>query len=239
MTANLITADIISHANPLKAKLLQRFFKTNPGEYAEGDLFLGLTVPQSRAIAKKFKSAPLSEIKKLLSSKYHEVRLVSLLLLTQLFQKSNLEVQTEIYNFYLASTKYINNWDLVDLSAPNIVGEYLLSQNNYQPLIHLTRSDDLWERRIAILATFAFLKHGNSLPTYKISDLLLQDRHDLIHKAVGWLLRESGKRVSHEELCKFLETRAHIMPRTMLRYSLEHFPPTKRQHFMSLKFNNK
>jgi len=217
--------------NPQKAAILQRFFKTGKGEYAEGDIFSGLTVPQSRVIAKKYKDLELSEIENLLHSKIHEERLIALLILIEHFKKNKHE-QKEIFEMYLQNTKYINNWDLVDLSAPNVVGMYLADKKR-NVLYELAKSHNLWEKRISILSTLAFIvKKNEYVDTFKISDILLRDEHDLIHKAVGWMLREVGKRISQEKEEEFLKTRYKIMPRTMLRYAIERFEEGKRKKYL-------
>lgn len=222
-------------ADPIKAKFLLRFFKTGKGEYAEGDLFLGLTVPHSRVIAKNFKGLALKDIKQLLKSKYHEERLIALLILTYQFQKGNPEIQKNIFELYLASTKYINNWDLVDLSAPKIVGKYL-SDKDRSILYKLVKSDYIWERRITILATLYFIvEQQEYTDTFALIDLLLDDKHDLIHKSTGWMLREVGKRVSKEVLVEYLKPRYTKMPRTMLRYAIERFPQEERIKYLEGK----
>ena len=219
-------------SNPKKAVFLQRFFKTGKGQYAEGDKFLGISVPNQRMIAKKFSSLTLPEIEKLLSSPIHEERLISLFILIDKFKKGNEKVQEEIFNFYLKSTKQINNWDLVDSSAHKIVGEYLFKTKNYELLKKLAESKNIWERRIAMIATYQFILNGTSKTTYEIANMLLNDRHDLIHKSVGWMLRESGKKVSESELQDFLKTRYKSMPRTMLRYAIERFPQELRLKYL-------
>jgi len=219
-------------SNPKKAVFLQRFFKTGKGQYAEGDKFLGITVPIQRTIARKFKDLPLPEVEDLLKSPIHEERLVALLILTEKFKKGNEKAREEIFNLYLKSTKYINNWDLVDLSAYKIVGEYLLKNHKDKVLNELAKSKNIWERRIAMVATYQFIINGNSKTTYEIANMLLNDRHDLIHKSVGWMLRESGKKVSEMELQEFLKTRYKIMPRTMLRYAIERFPQEIRLKYL-------
>lgn len=218
-------------ANKEKATFLQRFFKTAKGEYAEGDLFLGLTVPQARIVARKYKDLSLPEIEKLLHSKFHEERLIALLILVQSFNARKFD-QKEIVDVYLKNTKYINNWDLVDVSAPNILGMYLLDRDR-SVLCKLSKSADLWEKRISILATLAFIvKQKEYIDTFNIADVLLEDPHDLIHKAVGWMLREVGKRVSQETEEEFLRFRYKKMPRTMLRYAIERFDADKRKKYL-------
>ena len=208
--------------NPKKAKILQGFFKTGKGEYGEGDVFLGISVPDSRKISLKYKDLPPSDIEKLLESKIHEERLIALLILVHNFQHTN--EKQKIYNFYLKHTKYINNWDLVDLSAHYIVGAYL----NDKPkniLLKLAKSKSIWDKRIAIISTYYFIRNQKSAEwTFKISEILLNDKHDLIHKAVGWMLREVGKNISQKVEEEFLIKYYKKMPRTMLRYAIERFP---------------
>ncbi len=216
--------------NTEKAKILAGFFKTGKGEYGEGDEFLGITVPESRKIAKKYTALPLSEIFLLLQNKIHECRLVALLILIEKFKSSGSLQQKEIVDFYLRNTKYINNWDLVDLSADKIIGAYLFDKD--KTLIHqLTKSNNLWERRIAIISTFYFIKKNKFNETIQITELLLNDKHDLIHKAVGWMLREVGKRNKTVEE-EFLKKHYKTMPRTMLRYAIEKFPEEERKEYL-------
>ena len=219
-------------SNPQKAKVLQGFFKTGKGEYGEGDIFLGLTVPQSRKIAIKYKEISFDEIKKLLQSKIHEERLIALLILVHRFEKGTDADKNKVYNYYLKNTKYINNWDLVDLSADKIVGHYLLDKSK-NVLFKLARSNNLWERRISIVATYQFIKDGRYQETLTISKMLLNDTHDLIHKAVGWMLREVGKQSSQEILEDFLKKHYKQMPRTMLRYAIERLPEKLRKMYLS------
>jgi 3-methyladenine DNA glycosylase AlkD len=212
------------------AKFLQGFFKTGAGQYGEGDIFLGIRVPAVRMLAKEYKDVPLNKVSTLLKSPYHEIRLFSLISLVYAFSEANEAAQNKIYITYLANTRYINNWDLVDLSAPNIVGAYLFTRNR-KPLYQLAKSKSLWERRIAILATFYFIKNKQFDDALKIAEILLQDKEDLIHKAVGWMLREIGKRdIKSEET--FLQKHCRIMPRTMLRYAIERFTPSKRKMYL-------
>ena len=218
------------HAHPEKAKILQQFFKTGKGEYGEGDVFLGLTVPQVRAIALQFKILALSDIKQLLKSTIHEERLIALFILVHQFQKGNEFAKQAVYEFYLHHTKRINNWDLVDLSAPKIVGSYLLHTPK-EILYTLAKSKSVWERRIAIIATITFIQDNSYDDTLHIAKLLLNDPHDLIHKAVGWMLREIGKRSLKTEET-FLHQYYKYMPRTMLRYAIERFPEHKRQAYL-------
>lgn len=219
-------------ADPKKARILAGFFKTGKGEYGEGDQFLGIAVPLQRKIAKQFSDLELFEIEKLLSSDIHEERLTSLLILVSKFEKGNEKTKDKIYQFYLKNTKKINNWDLVDLSAPKISGAYLLKNKEQRKILYkLARSKNLWERRIAIISTFAFLREDQFEDTFKISEILLEDRHDLIHKAVGWMLREVGNRNRKAEE-KFLQKYYRQMPRTMLRYAIEKFDRDKKEFYM-------
>ncbi len=219
-------------ANPAKAKALQRFFKTGQGEYAEGDVFAGLTVPQSRILAKKFGSLSLSDARKLLRSKIHEERLIALLILVEQFGQGEGGIQKQIVKLYLANTKYINNWDLVDLSAPKILGAATFRGSPSKSLFtRLARSKSLWERRVAMLATLAFIQKKHFAETLRLAKILLKDDHDLMHKAVGWMLREVGKRDQEVEE-KFLKKYYKTMPRTMLRYAIERCPEKLRKKYL-------
>lgn len=231
MTVEIIRTKLQKLADKEKAKILQRFFKTGPGEYGEGDIFLGVNVPMLRKLAKEHDAIPLNETIQLLKSPIHEERLLALLLLVRVFSKGDEALQKKIYDLYLKHTRYINNWDLVDLTAPNIVGTYLLDKSR-KPLYALAKSNDLWKRRIAILATLSFIRQNDFDDTLKISNTLLTDEHDLIHKAVGWMLREVGKRslVSEE---RFLQQHYRKMPRTALRYAIERFPEAKRKKYLN------
>ena len=228
--SNLIK-DINKLKNPQKAQLLARFFKTGKGEYGEGDVFLGLTVPRQRAIAKKYTKLTLADLRKLLNSKFHEYRLISLLILTEKYKKADNQEKNKIAGFYLKNTKKINNWDLVDLSAHKILGDYLLDKDK-KIIFQLAKSENLWERRISILTTFYFIGKGEFEDSLKIAEILLNDKQDLIHKAVGWMLREIGKRDT-KTLTGFLEKYYKRMPRTMLRYAIEKFDDSKRKTFLN------
>jgi 3-methyladenine DNA glycosylase AlkD len=230
--ANLIDIkkEILKAADPSKAKLLQGFFKTGQGEYGEGDIFLGITVPEQRKIARKYKDLGLKEIQELLNSKFHEHRLIALLILIEKYDKT--DDKKEIVDFYLKNTMNINNWDLVDLSSHKILGDYLLDKDR-SILFKLARSEDLWEKRISIISTFAFINKNQSEDSFKIAEILLNDKHDLIHKAVGWMLREVGKRVSQDAEEEFLKKHYKNMPRTMLRYAIERFDEDKRQFYLN------
>jgi len=221
--------------NKEKAKLLMRFFKTGHGEYGEGDFFLGITVPMSRTVARKYGELLFADLAKLLKNKYHEARLVALLILVHKYKQAKKDSEKKkIFDFYMSQTKYINNWDLVDLSAGYIAGDYLLNKDK-KILLELAKSENLWERRIAIISTFAFIYAKEYKWTFKIAGILIKDKHDLIHKAVGWMLREVGKRVSEKELEKFLDKNTKKMPRTMLRYAIERLPEPRRRHYLKLK----
>jgi len=221
--------DLRSFQRPGKAKILMRFFKTGKGEYGEGDEFLGLMTDETRSVAKKYFDLPLADISKLLASKLHEERVVAVMILAKRFNKADLSGKKEIYDFYFENISGINNWDLVDSSAPIIVGGYLyLSGETREVLYKLVKSNNLWKKRIAMMATFYFIKERDFSDALKIAEILVNDSHDLIHKAVGWMLREVGNRdIGTEE--KFLEKYYKQMPRTMLRYAIEKFPEEKRQ----------
>lgn len=220
-------------ADPAQAAILMRFFKTGPGQYGEGDRFLGLKVPLQRQVAARHRDLPHRDILALLASPWHEHRLTALLIWVGRYETGRDDRgRAEIYDAYLAHTACVNNWDLVDLSAPNIVGAHLLRRDR-TILQRLAGSASLWERRIAIVATFAFIRQGESRETFAIAETLLADPHDLIHKAAGWMLREVGKRVSAAELTAFLEGRRRRMPRTMLRYAIERFPPEERARLLA------
>jgi 3-methyladenine DNA glycosylase AlkD len=215
-----------------QAKLLQRFFKTGQGQYGEGDIFLGIKVPAQRELAKKYQDTPLSDLTMLLQSKIHEHRLVALLIAVQQFSKGDAKKKNEIFKFFINNSKQINNWDLVDVTVPKTVGYYLLDHpKEIKILYEFARSKNLWQRRIAIIATFPLIKNKNFDNTFKISKILLSDPHDLIHKAVGWMLREVGK-INQPEEEKFLQQYYKIMPRTMLRYAIEKFPEKKRLGYL-------
>jgi len=219
-----------SLANPEIAEHSRRFFKTAEGEYGFGDKFLGIRVPVIRQAVKRFETTPLSVAEKLLKSEYHEVRLYALLLLVFRFSKSSVDKQDEIYHLYLRNTRYVNNWDLVDSSAHYIVGAYLENKDR-SVLYDLSKSNSLWERRIAIISTFCFIRKNQFGDTLRISERLLSDQEDLIHKAVGWMLREVGKRDLAIEVA-FLKAHYQKMPRTMLRYAIEKFSKEERQKYL-------
>jgi len=230
MTSSQIQKRLRQFATKEKAALLQRFFKTGPGQYGEGDKFLGVVVPDLRKVMKEFRDAPLAEVTHLLRSEWHEDRMLALLVLVDQFERGDEALRDQIYSLYRKNTRYINNWDLVDLSAPVIVGGFLLERDK-DILFKLARSANLWERRIAVMATFCFIRKGIYDCTLAITEMLLSDREDLIHKAAGWMLREIGKR---DKACEqdFLKDHYHNMPRTMLRYAIEKFSSHEREDYL-------
>ncbi|KAF0205048.1 MAG: DNA alkylation repair [Gallionellaceae bacterium] len=230
-TLSAIQSHLRNIADPATALISQRFFKTAPGQYGAGDVFLGIKVPTLRALVKIFRDTPSKTIAALLKSQFHEERLFALLLLIDFYQRGNTDDKKQAYDLYLAHTAYINNWDLVDVSAPNIVGDFLADKSR-QVLYEFVASESLWERRIAIIATFHFIRRNEFADTLRLAEHLLDDPHDLIHKAVGWMLREVGKRdLAAEE--GFLQRHYRIMPRTMLRYAIERLPETRRRQYLN------
>ena len=229
-----IRAELRALAAPDTALIQQRFFKTGPGQYGEGDVFLGIKMPVLRALAKQQRDVSLATIQALLDSEYHEERLFALLLLMQRYQAADESGKQAAFDLYLGNTAHINNWDLVDVSAPHIVGRHL-EQRSRALLDTLARSPLLWERRIAIVATFHFIRRNDCADTLRLARILLRDEHDLMHKAVGWMLREAGKR-DLAALESFLQTHQREMPRTMLRYAIERFEPPLRKRYLQGKF---
>jgi 3-methyladenine DNA glycosylase AlkD len=233
MSLKKIKEELQQFGNPLQAKVLQGFFKTGKGEYGEGDVFRGIKIPVLRKLAKKYQDMTCAEVEKLLTSKFHEGRMLSLLLMMGHYSKADDAGKKQIYIMYLRNTRFINNWDLVDVTAPHIVGRYLMDKSR-EPLYRLARSKMLWERRIAIIATFHYIRQNTFDDTLKIASMLIDDLHDLMHKAVGWMLREVGKRdLLAEE--QFLKTHYRQMPRTMIRYAIERFPEAKRRAYLEGK----
>ena len=234
MSARQVLQDLKSYAKPSKAHDLQRFFKTGPGEYGEGDVFIGVVVPDTRKVARAYSDLSFLELKKLLESDIHESRLCALIILTLQFKAAkDSNTQKKIFDFYIKQLHrgHINNWDLVDVSAP-IIGAFLIETPDPYPLLtKLAKSKSLWERRTAMIFTFAFIRAGELDPTIDIAEQLLKDQHDLIHKAVGWMLRELGKR-NIDLLRQFLTTHAHQMPRTSLRYAIERMPERERKKWL-------
>jgi 3-methyladenine DNA glycosylase AlkD len=233
MKADNVKRALARLADKDKARILARFFKTGKGQYGAGDKFLGITVPAQRQIAKQFQNLPLSEVAKLLASPIHEHRLTAVLILVDKFQQAVEAEKQKIVKFYLSRTKYINNWDLVDLSADKILGAWLIDKDR-RILNKLSKSKNLWERRIAMISTFAFIKAGEVKDTWRLAKNLLGDSHDLLHKATGWMLREAGKR-DLAGLKKFLNEHKHKMPRTMLRYAIEKFNEAERKQYLKNK----
>jgi 3-methyladenine DNA glycosylase AlkD len=233
VTARAISRRLRELSDRGRVPLLQRFFRTAPGEYGEGDVFMGVTVPAVRAVAREFRGTPLGEIETLLGSRMHEERLTALVMLVHAFQRGDERTRRAIYDLYLAQTSRINNWDLVDVSAPHIVGAWLETRSR-APLRRLAKSSSLWERRIAIVATQHFIRRSDLADTFALADILLADREDLIHKAVGWMLREAGKR-DVSALRAFLDARHQRMPRTMLRYAIERLPESERLGYLRSK----
>ncbi len=230
MNANKIISSLQEMADPGIAEHSLRFFKAGPGEYAEGDKFLGVRVPAQRKIARKNRNLPLAEVRKLLKSEFHEVRLTGLLILVCQYEKSDPIRQEEIYHFYMNHLERVNNWDLVDSSAKYIAGHFLFDKDR-SVLYKLARSSNLWRRRVAVLSTFYFIGRGDFSTTLEISETLLEDSEDLIHKAAGWMLREVGNK-DKPALVRFLKKHYKKMPRTMLRYAIEKFPKDERKAFL-------
>ena len=235
MTAAFVLSELQSIGSSEKAVHLSRFFKTGPGLYGEGDRFLGVMVPYSRAIAKANKAMPLEEVQLLLESPWHEARLCALLILVYRFKERKIteEEREQIYSFYIKNARRCNNWDLVDLSCRDIVGEYLVDKDR-SILYRLADSENLWEQRIAVVATWAFIRRSDFNDTLALAERLMAHKHDLMHKAVGWMLREVGKK-DRETLTNFLEKNATQLPRTTLRYAIEHYPEPQRQYFLKMK----
>jgi len=231
VNAKTIERRLVALRDPAVAKGHLRFFQCGPGQYGEGDAFLGVTVPPLRALSKEFASVAVPEAIALLQSKWHEVRLLALMILVRKYERGDEAERAEIYRSYVANTSRINNWDLVDCSAHLIVGAHLRERDR-APLLALAKSESLWERRIAVISTLDFVRHDDLGDTFRIAELLLGDRQDLIQKAAGWMLREAGKR-DQPALEKFLRKHSRVMPRTMLRYAIERFPPELRAKYMA------
>lgn len=231
-----LQAELEQLTDPETSAHLQRFFKTGPGDYGEGDRFLGIRVPVLRKLARGYYQAlSLEEILPLIHSPWHEIRMTALIILTLKFKSAGTANKKKIYQLYMRNTSFINNWDLVDVTSPHIVGEYLLDQDR-TPLYTFARSRDLWKKRIAIVSTYTFIRNNQYDDTLAISEILLRDRHDLIHKAVGWMLRETGNRDRKIEE-SFLRQHYQSMPRTMLRYAIEKFPEKLRKQYLHGKIN--
>lgn len=226
--------DLQALGTPERAASSGWFFKTGPGQYGEGDVFIGVSVPEQRKLAAKYKNLSLSELSKLISSKIHEERLTALIIVVNQFKKADMPKQKELYDFYMNHMPYINNWDLVDVSAEYIVGGWLADKDK-SILVEMANSKNIWDRRVAMMATFNYIKKGDPSDALIIAEILVNDTHDLIQKAVGWMLREIGKRCSVTDEEAFLDKYAATMPRTMLRYAIEKFPPERKQYYMNLK----
>lgn len=234
MTAQDLIRDLEKYSNTNDAEFLQRFFKTGKGQYGEGDIFIGVRMPACRIVAKQYIDLPLRELQKILDTKVHEQRMAALIILTLKYPKAT--NKQEIYDFYLLNVYKgnINNWDLIDVTTPHIIGVYLLNKPR-DILYDLARSQDIWQKRVSVLATFQFIKNGDADISLELAEILLHDNHDLIQKAVGWMLREIGKRCDRAILLNFLNQHAHEMPRTMLRYSIEHLPQEQKAIYMQKK----
>lgn len=226
----IVTNKLQALSDAEKREIFPKFFKAGKGEYGEGDRFLGVTVPNIRAIAKLHKDISIEEIRELIQSEWHEVRLCALIIMVEKSKKKDEALRKDLFNLYLSQTKRINNWDLVDLSCRFIIGEYLLDKSR-DILYHLAQSPLLWDNRIAIVSTYAFIRKGQLEDTYALSDLMMQHPHDLMHKAIGWMLREAGKR-NPERLYDYVMSHRADMPRTMLRYAIEKFSPKERAILM-------
>jgi 3-methyladenine DNA glycosylase AlkD len=229
-----IQRDLRAAADPVKAAFFPKFFKAGKGEYAEGDQFLGLSVPQVRSIMKQYANLPLDDIHALLQSKWHEERLAGFLLLVLQYERGNDSDRVSVVRFYTEHLDYANNWDLVDASAYKILGRHLLGTKDPAILDRLAASGHLWRERTAVVATYAFIREGDFSHTFRLAEGFLCHPHDLMHKATGWMLREVGKR-NKTALCAFLDKNAVCMPRTMLRYAIERFPESLRQHYLLAK----
>lgn len=223
---------LLALEQPERASFVARFFKTRPGQYGEGDQFLGLSMPQQHAIARQFRSLPADDVEQLLHEPYHECRMTALLIWVYQARKTGITGRADLADRYLANRQYVNNWDLVDVTCPAILGEYLLHTDR-SVLYDLARQDHLWSQRIAMVSTLAFIRKGQFADTFALAGLLLAHKHDLIHKAIGWMLREVGKR-SPEALEEFLHDHIRQMPRTALRYAIEKFDPARRQYYLKL-----
>jgi 3-methyladenine DNA glycosylase AlkD len=228
-----LVKELLKHRNKEKAAFFPRFFRTGKGEYGEGDVFIGVTIPHLRSIVKNYRTIPLKEVQLLLKDKRHEVRWCALFILTEQFKKGDEQTKKKIYEFYLDHLKWVNNWDLVDSSAYHIVGEHLIDKNR-RILRTMARSRHLWTERVAIVSTLAFIRKGQLQDTFEIAELLIAHPHDLLHKAVGWMLREAGKR-NDVALKRFLNENAMVMPRTMLRYAIEKFDEKTRKMYLLMK----
>jgi 3-methyladenine DNA glycosylase AlkD len=236
MTAKEAQRELRTFSRPERVESTAKFFKAYPGGYSEGDFFLSCGVPATRGVAKRFAKLPLSELGKLITSKWHDDRLLALFILVSRYKKGSSLERAAIYDFYIAHKAHVKNWDLVDSSAQFIVGPELERRaDKHDVLMSLARSESIWDRRIAMIATLAYIMQGEADDALVIAEILLHDSHDLIQKAVGWMLREIGKRVSRDILLQFLDIHAATMPRTTLRYAIEHLPGEQRAHYMAAR----
>jgi len=227
-----LKSDLQKLADPVRAKHSQRFFKTGPGEYGEGDKFIGLTMPKIRQVCKNYKDLGLQDIAQLLKNPIHDMRMAGLIILTNQAKKAKAEQSKKLFEFYLNQTNRINNWDLVDISCIYAVGKYLLENSQDRKILYgLAKSKNLWERRISIISTLYLIRENQFSDALKLAEMLVDDKHDLIHKAVGWVLREVGKKDQALEE-KFLKKHYQAMPRTMLRYAIEKFSRSKRDFYL-------
>lgn len=238
----LIKARLTALADKTQAAHLARFFKTGPGEYGEGDIFLGIRCPQTRSIVKEFKNhVDLEDIRILTASKYHEIRLAGFLLLIEIYKKLKKRNDTDslrlITDYYLSIIERGNNWDLVDMVAPKILGDWLTYNPDQRFILDqlAAMNNSLWHRRVGMVANWTIIRNHEFDDTFRIAEKLMHDPHDLIHKASGWMLRETGKHGGKDELLAFLDRHATVMPRTMLRYAIEHFPKQEREHYLGLR----
>jgi 3-methyladenine DNA glycosylase AlkD len=237
-----IRTELVTKGSPKKAAFLSGFFKTGKGQYAEGDVFVGVNNPEVRTMAKKYANLPLTDIETLLHDPIHEIRLLALVMLVNQFEKASRksqliwtnapQIRTDIFELYLRNLNYINNWDLVDVSCHKIIGAYLFDKER-DILYELATRPHLWSQRVAVVSTFCFIRHRQVADTYQLAEQLLSHPHDLMHKAVGWMLREAGKR-DEGVLEDFLKIHIRQMPRTALRYAIERFEETKRKHYLGL-----
>ena len=232
LTYNAVKAELLALGQPERATVLARFFKTGPGQYGEGDQFLGLTMPQQRVLVKQYRHLPIAEAEALVQDEYHECRTVGLLIWVYQTQKGNALQRADILERYVANRQYINNWDLVDVTCPHIVGRFALTGNRTL-LYDLVHENHLWSQRMAIISTLALIRRGQFADTFALAEMLLSHKHDLIHKAIGWMLREVGKR-NVDALEEFLHDHIHQMPRTALRYAIERLEPARRRYYLDL-----
>ncbi len=235
LTARAVQTRLRALADPVRAAGCARFFKTGPGEYGEGDRFLGLTVPAQRAVAREFRDLPLPQLETLLASPIHEDRFAALEILVMQYERGDAAARTRVFRFYLAHTAGVNNWDLVDTSARYIVGAHLVDRPRAR-VFRLARSRNMWERRIAMVATHEWISRGDVADAYAVAERLLDDRHDLMHKAVGWMLREAGRH-DRARLLRFLRDHYPRVPRTTLRYAIEHLPTAQRKRVLAGEFD--